>query len=115
MTTHDLTHEVQEMLLQKTSDLEYFTQIGEAIGDHASRLTALSPWCGQLGRTLKSDAASADDKVAQNAALANDNDSRLKQGLSLLEKKCWRMEPPRRSFELTSKPPQRSFKPSSAA
>ena len=71
--------------VQKTSDQEFFSQIGETIGDFVSMITALTQWCGQLSRTLKSDATSADEHIVQNAALADDIDSRIKQGLSLLE------------------------------
>ena len=55
------------------------------IGDHATRITALTQWCGQLDQAQKSQELSTDDKIAQNAAVAIDDDSRIKQGLSLLE------------------------------
>ena len=85
MTTDDLTHEVHGLFVQKTNDQEYFNQISEAVEDDATRIIALARWCGQLDWTQYSQAASADDRIAQNTATANDNDSQITQDLSLLE------------------------------
>ena len=71
--------------MQKENDQEYFNQISEAVGGRATRIIALTQWCGQLDRAQKSQPLLTDDKIAQNAAVAIDNDGRIKQGLSLLE------------------------------
>ena len=68
MPTDELTHEVHKLFVQKENDHESFDQITDAINDHATRITALMQWCGQLGRSMKADAESADSKIAQNAA-----------------------------------------------
>ena len=62
MPTDELAHEVHKLLLQKEKDQEYFNQISKAVGDHATRIIALTQWCGQLGRAQKSQALLTDDK-----------------------------------------------------
>ena len=78
MSTDDLPCEVHKLYLQKPIDKDYFTQIHEVIRDRASTIILLN-------RSLKSETAQVKSDIAQNASLATDNDSRLKEGLARLE------------------------------
>ena len=49
------------------------------------RITALTQWCGQLGRAVKSSEEAINEKITQNATLATVSNSRLEQGLAQLE------------------------------
>ena len=90
--TEGRTHECRrahasdaQALLAEAHRQGLFTQIHDVIDDHASRITALAQWCGQLGRALKSNKKMVNGKITQNASLATHNDGLMKQGLSLLE------------------------------
>ena len=85
MSIDELTIEVHKHYLQKPTDKDYFSQIHDAVGDHATRITVLTQWCRQIGQALKSSEETINEKITENGALATDNDSRLKQGLAQLE------------------------------
>ena len=74
----ELTFEVHKLYAQKPVDLKYFKQIHEVISDHVARITILNRYVKTKNTQLKSD-------IAQNANLAVDNDSRLKEGSTSLE------------------------------
>ena len=74
----ELTFEVLKLHSQKPIDIEYSKQIYEATGDHALRITIVNRYVKSEVTQLKSD-------IHQNANLAVDNDSRLKEGLARLE------------------------------
>ena len=58
MPIDELTDDVQKLTVQKENDQE------SSVSDHATRTTALTQWCGKLGRSMKADAESADSKIA---------------------------------------------------